>query len=168
MGRVCLGLSNEHHVTSQSIWAVVAPSILGRKFTGKICLVSCIRPVMGDEYCTWFDDFDGLMVTFRASKTDQYNEGCKRYLGHTDNSMCAVKAFRDWVELQPGWFRNAPSNDRPMFSLPDGRVLGRCEVQLDYREAAAALGLPTENIGNRSCRVLCATWMYQAGCALGW
>lgn len=129
----------------------------------KICLVSCIRPMMGDEYCTWFDDFDGLMVTFRASKTDQYNEGCKRYLGHTDNSMCAVKAFREWVKLQPGWFRNASSNDRPMFSLPDGRVLGRSEVQLDYRAAAAALGLPTENIGTHSCRVSCATWLYQAG-----
>ena len=57
--------------------------------------MSCIRPMMGDEYCTWFGDFGGLVVTFRAPKTDQYNEGCKRHLAHTDNSMCAVKAFRD-------------------------------------------------------------------------
>ena len=50
-----------------------------------------------------------------------------------------------------------------MSSLPNGRVLGRSEVQLDYRAAAAALGLPTENIGTNSFRVSCATWQYQAG-----
>ena len=41
--------------------------------------------------------------------------------------------------------------------------LGRNEVQGDYREAASALGLPTEQTGTHSCRVACATWLYQAG-----
>ena len=50
--------------------------------------------------------------------------------------------------------------------MPNGHVLGRVEVQSDYREAAAALGLPTEKIGTHSCRVACATWLYQAGYAI--
>ena len=37
------------------------------------------------------------------------------------------------------------------------------QVQGDYREAASALGLPTEQIGTHSCRVACATWLYQSG-----
>ena len=48
----------------------------------KIILVSCVSPMFDEAYCSWFDDFNGLMVTFRASKTDQYNEGCKRYRVH--------------------------------------------------------------------------------------
>ena len=58
------------------------------------------------------------------------------------------------------------SRDQPMFTLPDGHVLGRNEVQGDYREAASALGLPTEQIGTHSWRVACATWLYQAGCSI--
>ena len=48
------------------------------------------------QYCEWSGDFDSLMVTFRGSKTDQYNEGCKRYVGITGNPRCAVLAFREW------------------------------------------------------------------------
>ena len=129
----------------------------------KIILVSCIIPMLDKAYCSWFDEFNGLMVTFRASKTDQYNEGCKRYIGIADNPRCAVLAFREWRTLQPEHFDHASSRDQPMFTLPDGHVLGRNEVQGDYREAASALGLPTEQIGTHSCRVACATWLYQAG-----
>ena len=50
-----------------------------------------------------------------------------------------------------------------MFTLPPGHVLGRNEMQNDFRLAAKALDLPTEKIGTHSCRVSCATWLYQAG-----
>ena len=99
----------------------------------------------------------------KLTKTDQYNEGCKRYVGMTGNSRCAVLAFREWRSMQPEHFKSAESGDSPMFTMPNGHVLGRVEVQSDYREAAAALGLPTERIGTHSCRVACATWLYQAG-----
>ena len=128
----------------------------------KIILVSCVRPMKGDAYCNWEDDFDGVMVTFRGSKTDQFNLGCKRYVGKAGNSKCAIAAFHDWFDLQPGHFR--PENgDTPMFMLPSGHVLGRNEMQNDFRLAAKALDLPTEKIGTHSCRVSCATWLYQAG-----
>ena len=52
----------------------------------KIIFVSCVRPMKKGAYCSWTDDFGGFMVTFRGSKTDQYNEGCKRYVGRTGNS----------------------------------------------------------------------------------
>ena len=37
------------------------------------------------------------------------------------------------------------------------------EFQNDFRAAAQALDLPVERIGTHSCRVACATWLYQAG-----
>ena len=76
-------------------------------------------------YCSWTDDFDGFMVTFRGSKTDQYNEGCKRYVGRTGNSRCAVEAFREWVRLQPGHFADWETSERSIFTMPNGKVLGR-------------------------------------------
>ena len=84
----------------------------------KIILVSCISisPMLDKAYCSWFDDFNGLMVAFRASKTDQYNEGCKRYIGIADNPRCAVLAFREWRTLQPEHFELASSRDQPMFT----------------------------------------------------
>ena len=50
-----------------------------------------------------------------------------------------------------------------MFTMPDGRVFGRVEMQTDLRLAAIELKLPSENIGTHSLRVSCATWLYQAG-----
>ena len=127
----------------------------------KIIQTSDVRPMMGHQYCEWSDEFDGLMVTFRGSKTDQYNEGCKRYVGITGNSRCAVRAFREWYTLQPSHFER--SDVVPMFTMPDGRVLGRTEMQNDLRHAALLAGLSDENIGTHSLRVSCATWLYQAG-----
>jgi site-specific DNA-cytosine methylase/integrase len=127
----------------------------------KIIQTSDVRPMMGHQYCEWSDEFDGLMVTFRGSKTDQYNEGCKRYVGVTGNSRCAVRAFREWYTLQPSHFER--SDVVPMFTMPDGRVLGRTEMQNDLRHAALLAGLSDENIGTHSLRVSCATWLYQAG-----
>ena len=104
------------------------------------------------------------MVTFRGSKTDQFNLGCTCYVGRTGNSRCAIAAFHEWEEeLQPGHFR--PENgDSPMFTLPSGHVLGRSEMQNDFRLATQALDLPTEHISStHSCRVSCGTWLYQAG-----
>ena len=66
----------------------------------KIILVPCVRPMKGGACCNWEDDFDGAMVTFRGSKTDQFNLGCKRYVGKAGNSKCAIAAFHEWVELQ--------------------------------------------------------------------
>ena len=127
----------------------------------KILLTSDVRPMMGRQYCGWSDDFDGLMITFRGSKTDQYNEGCKRYMGLTGNSRCAVQAFREWYRLQPAHFER--SDVVPMFLMPDGRVLGRAEMQTDLRRAALLVGIAGDNIGTHSLRVSCATWLYQAG-----
>ena len=53
-----------------------------------------------------------------------------------------------------------------MFVMPDGKVLGRAEVQADFRLAARAFDLPEDRIGAHSCRVSCATWLYQAGYSL--
>ena len=50
-----------------------------------------------------------------------------------------------------------------MFTMPNGKVLGRVEFQNDFRAAAQALDLPVERTGTHSCRVACATWLYQAG-----
>ena len=83
------------------------------------------------------------MDTFRGSKTDQYNGGCKRYVGMTGNFRCAVLAFREWRSMQLEHFDAAGSCGSPMFTIPNGHVLGRVEVHTYYRrEAAAALGLP--------------------------
>ena len=57
------------------------------------------------------------MVTFRGSKTDQYNEGFKRYIGRTGNRRCAVAAFYEWYDLTPEHFED--SSDRPMFVMPN-------------------------------------------------
>ena len=54
----------------------------------------------------------------------------------------------------------------PMFVMPNGKVLGRIEVQADFRLAARAFDIPEERIGTHSCRVSCATWLYQADYSL--
>ena len=94
----------------------------------KIILTSDVRPMMGHQYCEWSDEFDGLMVTFRGSKTDQYNEGCKRYVGMTGNPRCAVLALREWYTLQPSHFER--SDVVPLFTMPDGGCWGelRCRM----------------------------------------
>ena len=71
-----------------------------------IILISDMRPMKNHQYCEWSGEFDGLMITFRGSKTDQYNEGCKRYVGITGNPRCAVLAFREWYALQPSHFES--------------------------------------------------------------
>ena len=50
-----------------------------------------------------------------------------------------------------------------MFTMPDGRVLGRVEMQNDLRRAALLAGLSDVNTSTHSLRVSCATWLYQAG-----
>jgi hypothetical protein len=52
-----------------------------------------------------------------------------------------------------------------MFTLPPGHVLGRNEMQNDFRLATKAPDLPTEQIGTHSCRVRVplGTWLCQAG-----
>ena len=50
-----------------------------------------------------------------------------------------------------------------MFTIPNGRVFGRVEMQNDLWLAAIALKLPSENTGAHLLRVSCATWLlYQA------
>ena len=77
--------------------------------------------MLDKAYCSWFDDFNGLMVAFRASKADQYNEGCERYIWIADNPRCAVLAFREWRARQPEHFELASSRDHVDFVLPSFR-----------------------------------------------
>ena len=69
------------------------------------------------QCCSWSDDFDGIMVTFRGSKTDQYSEGFKRFIGRTENRRYAVAAFHEWYDLTPEHFED--SSGRPLFVMPD-------------------------------------------------
>ena len=127
----------------------------------KIIMVFDVSPMKGQAYCSWEDDFDGIMVKFRGSKTDQYNEGCLRYVGATGNSRCLMKALHEWYDLQPGHFSRC--DDTPFFTMPNGAVLTREELQADLRLGTTELGLPANRVGTHSLRVSCATWMYQAG-----
>ena len=94
----------------------------------KIILVSCVRPMKDDTYCSWIDDFNGFITTFCASKTDQYNEDCKRYIGTSGNTRCAVRAFHEWVVLAPEHSLHSKPKGSPMLTMPSGHVLGRVEV----------------------------------------
>ena len=69
-----------------------------------------------------------------------------------------MAAFHEWYDLSPEHFEG--SSDRPLFVMPDGKVLGRAAVQADFCLAARAFDLPEDHIGNigtHSCRVSCAT-----------
>ena len=102
-----------------------------------------------------------VTVIVRGSKTDQYNEGCLRYVGSTRNSRCLMRALHEWFDSQPGHFHRC--DDTPLFTMPDGRVLTREELQADLRLGTTELGLPADRVGTHSLRVSCATWLYQAG-----
>ena len=128
----------------------------------KIILTSDIRPMKGHGYCDWEDDFDGVMVRFRGSKTDQYNQGCMRYVGKTGNSRCLIAELHGWFALQPGHFE-VTEDSVPLFTMPDNKVATRAELQGDLRSAAVACGVDESRIGTHSLRVTCATWLYQAG-----
>ena len=111
-------------------------------------------------YCDWGDpQIDGVMVRFRGSKTDRYNEGCLRYIGATGCDRCLVRALQDWYDIEPEHFEDSA---RPMFTV-HGRVLRREDMQHDLREAASALGIDEQRMGTHSLRVGGATWLYQAG-----
>ena len=125
-------------------------------------LVESVTPMVGRRYTTWSDpNFDGIMVKFRGSKTDQYNEGELRYVGITKNSRCVIKALRQWYRLDPDHFERNPEN--PLFRLPSGRVLTREEMQADMRDAAVHFKIEAQRIGTHSWRVSGATWLSQAG-----
>ena len=103
------------------------------------------------------------MFTLRRRNVSRLQDGSvqrgmqavRGYHGITGNSRCAVLAFREWYRLQPAHFERP--DVVPMFTMPDGRVLGRVEMQNDLRLAAIALKLPSENTGTHSFRVSCAT-----------
>ena len=116
----------------------------------------------GEALSWWNEDFDGIMHNFRGSKTDQYNEGARRYVGSTDSPRCLIRALREWVALQPDHFQEGDGAD-PLFLLPNGRLLTRAEMQSDLRVAAVAFGVSEQRVGTHSLRVSCATWLYQAG-----
>jgi integrase len=128
----------------------------------KIMLTTDVRPLMGQAYCDWSDAFDGIMARFRGSKTDQYNEGCMRYVGKTGNSRCLIAELHGWVELEPNHF-DVTEECVPFFKMPSGKVSTRTELQGDLRAAAVACGVDESRIGTHSLRVTCATWLYQAG-----
>lgn len=128
----------------------------------KIILTSDIRPMLGKGYCDWEDAFDGVMVRFRASKTDQYNQGCMRYVGKTGNSRCLIAELHAWFTIQPGHFE-VTEESIPLFTMPDSKVATRAELQGDLRSSAVACGVDESRIGTHSLRVTCATWLYQAG-----
>ena len=128
----------------------------------KVMLTTDVRPLKGQAYCDWDDDFDGIMARFRGSKTDQYNEGCMRYVGRTGNSRCLMAELHRWVELQPGHF-DVTDECVPLFTMPNGKISARAELQGDLRAAAVACGVDESRIGTHSLRVTCATWLYQAG-----
>lgn len=128
----------------------------------KIVLVSNVLPMAGRRYTDWGDPaIDGIMVKFRSSKTDQYNEGALRYVGLTGSKRCVVRALVEWFRLDPKHFLE--HQDRPLFRYPDGKVMRREEMQHDLRDAAVECGIDEQRFGTHSWRVSGATWMYQAG-----
>ncbi|MAV11925.1 MAG: hypothetical protein CL861_00440 [Cyanobium sp. MED843] len=129
----------------------------------KIVTTDDIRPMKDEAYCTWRDVFTGVMVRFRGSKTDQYNQGCMRYVGQTGNARCLIRELHEWYKLQPDHFEGVRSEARPFFTMPDGKVATRQGLQADLRAAAVACGVDESRVGTHSLRVSCATWLYQAG-----
>ena len=132
----------------------------------KLCLVRDIVPMAGTRFTDWSDsNVDGYMRTFRASKTDQYNEGCRRFCGATGTDLCSVQAFKDMYAACPAHF------DRPdagMFTLSNGKVLERKVMQDELRASAVAAGLDPKRIGTHSLRVTCACWLYHSGHDIGY
>ena len=132
----------------------------------KICLVRDVVPMCGDKYVTWdHPGVDGYMRTFRASKTDQFNEGCKRYIGATGTELCSVEAFRAMYARRPAHFA---CPDGPMFKMSDGQAFARKAMQDELRDAALHEGLDPSRIGSHSLRVTCACWLYHSGHDIGY
>ena len=127
----------------------------------KVLLVKDVMPMRGKKYTTWSDPgVDGVMVRFRGSKTDRYNEGSLRYVGKTPNARCFVKAMVEWYGADPQHFDDSAT---PLFTLLSGKVMRREQMQDDLRSAAADLGINEQRMGTHSLRIAGATWMYQSG-----
>jgi integrase len=94
----------------------------------------------------------GLEVRVQRSKTDQEGRDFTKNIARgSDPTTCSVRAVRDWLEL-------AHVNDGPVFRSVDrhGNVsskrLSAQSVALVLKRAAAAAGLPTDDLSGHSLR----------------
>ena len=133
----------------------------------KVGIVADFLPMEGQRYVDWQNpNIDGYMRIFRSSKTDQFNEGAKRYCGATGTDLCSVQALKDMYAMKPEHFSRS---DAAMFTMSNGKVMPRELMQADLRKAAVREGITDPKvIGTHSLRVTCATWLYQAGYDIGY
>ena len=133
----------------------------------KVGLVADFLPMEGQRHVDWQNpNIDGYMRIFRSSKTDQFNEGAKRYCGATGTDLCSVQALKDMYAMKPEHFSRS---DAAMFTMSNGKVMPRELMQADLRKAAVREGITDPKvIGTHSLRVTCATWLYQAGYDIGY
>ncbi|HEX5660828.1 MAG TPA: site-specific integrase [Polyangiales bacterium] len=94
----------------------------------------------------------GLEARVRRSKTDQEGRGLTKVISRgSDASTCAVRAVRDWLKL-------ARIEDGPVFRSVDRhgnvspRRLSAQSVALVLKRAAAAAGIPVDDIAGHSLR----------------
>lgn len=97
------------------------------------------------------DEDEGLVLTIRRSKTDQFGRGRAVGIPYARGRHCAVNALRSWIE-------RASITDGPIFRGVDrhGRVspirLTGQAVSLVVKERVSAAGLNTEGFSGHSLR----------------
>ena len=112
----------------------------------------------GGKWCSDLGSADEIVLTFRASKTDQEGAGATRNHYRTGQELCVVKAA-GYMHKHFG-ARNKVRSKEPLCRWKDGSPVTRGQIQAVLERAAVALNLPPDRFRSHSLRIGGATALY--------
>ena len=91
-----------------------------------------------------------LLVTLKASKTDQFRKGAQVIVGRTDNDLCPVAAVLQYVVIRG-------TSPGPLFRFNDDKYLTKQNFTVQVRKALSTLGYNSNHYAGHSFRIGAAT-----------
>ena len=91
-----------------------------------------------------------IKVTIKQSKTDPFRKGVDLFVGKTNTDLCPVKALLKYLVVRG-------TQEGPLFSFQDGRLLTRQRFVEEVRKALQQAGIDQSRYCGHSFRIGAAT-----------
>ena len=137
-------------------WAVCCTAFFGFFRLGEILLQSgCtydsnIHLSVGDVAVENVEDPKMVQISLKHSKTDQFGQGSKIYLGRTRNDLCPVAAILAYLVLRGNM-------QGPIFRFQNGSTLTKDRFITVVREVLQTTGIDATSYSGHSYRIGAAT-----------
>ena len=137
-------------------WAVCCTAFFGFFRLGEILLPSGstydsnIHLSVGDVAVDNVEDPKMVQISLRHSKTDQFGQGSKIYLGRTKNDLCPVAAILAYLALRG-------NIQGPLFRFQNGSALTKDHFITAVREVLQTTGIEANSYSGHSFRIGAAT-----------